>query len=52
MTKAKLKARLQHPVAIAAQGFVFGAILFWATAPSESNAQVAPQDSTAVVATY
>jgi len=44
MTFANLKTKLQHPVALAAQGFVFGAILFWATAPGDSveAAQAAP----------
>jgi len=41
MTKAKLKAKLKHPVALGAQGFIFGAILFWATAPNEDSAQAA-----------
>jgi hypothetical protein len=35
------KQRLKHPVALAAQGFLFGVVLFWSTAPSESSAQAA-----------
>jgi len=37
----KWKQRLKHPVALAAQGFAFGVVLFWATAPSESGVQAA-----------
>ena len=36
----KWKQWLKHPVALTGQGFVFGVILFWATAPGEASAQV------------
>ena len=39
MTKTQLKRKLQHPVALITQGFVAGVLLFWATAPSDGNAQ-------------
>jgi hypothetical protein len=39
----KLKRKLQHPVALVAQGFVAGVILFWATASAESSAQAQAQ---------
>jgi hypothetical protein len=45
----KLKAKLKHPVGLAAQGFVFGVILFWATAPSESSAETATQAAPAAI---
>ena len=44
MTMSKLKARLKHPLALVAQGFVAGVIIFTVTAPSESNAQPAPSE--------
>ena len=50
MTFAKLKIKLQHPVALAAQGFVFGAILFWATAPGD-NAEASQPAPSAIHAT-
>jgi hypothetical protein len=38
-----LKKKLQNPFALIAQGFIGGAILFFATAPSEQQAaQAAP----------
>jgi len=39
MTKTKLKQKLENPFALIAQGFVAGAILFWATLPDRSSAQ-------------
>ena len=45
----KWKQRLKHPVALAAQGFVFGVVLFWATAPSESGAQTAAPAASATL---
>lgn len=42
----KWKAKLKHPVALAAQGFVFGVVLFWSTAPSDS-AEAASQPAAA-----
>ena len=50
MTRAKLKARLKHPVALVVHGFVLGSILFWATAPGDS-AQAAQSAPTAIHAT-
>ena len=47
MTMIQLKAKLQHPFALIAQGFVAGVILFWATASAESNAQEPPQATVA-----
>ena len=34
-----IKQKLQNPLALVAQGFVAGAILFWATVPSDSEAR-------------
>lgn len=42
MTIAQLKQKLAHPVALVAQGFMAGAILFYATAPGEATAQTTP----------
>lgn len=44
-----LKQRLQNPFALVAQGFVAGAILFWATAPSDGDSPPpsAPAESAA-----
>ena len=47
MTMKTLKTKLENPFALIAQGFVAGLILFWATAPDESIAQV-PTQSAAV----
>ena len=46
---SKWKQRLKHPVAVAAQGFVFGVVLFWATAPGESGAQAAALTGSAAI---
>ncbi len=35
-----LRKKLENPFALVFQGFVAGSILFWATAPGESSAQV------------
>jgi hypothetical protein len=43
-----LKQKLQHPIALVAQGFVAGVILFLATGSVEGNAQ-APGHSAPVV---
>ncbi len=41
-----LKKKLQNPVVLVAQGFVAGAILFYATTPPEAApAQAQPQQS-------
>jgi hypothetical protein len=34
-----IKQKLQNPLALVAQGFVAGAILFWATVPSDAEPQ-------------
>jgi hypothetical protein len=44
----KWKQKLKHPVALAAQGFLFGVVLFWATAPSESAEAAATSSATAI----
>jgi hypothetical protein len=51
MMTSKWKQKLQHPVALTAQGFVFGVVLFWAMAPSESGAQATASTSTAAIHT-
>jgi hypothetical protein len=50
MTISKLKAKLHHPLALVAQGFIGGVILFWATAPS-AEAHAAPPAPAAIHAT-
>lgn len=37
-----IKQKLQNPFALVAQGFVAGAVMLWATAPSESDAPQSP----------
>lgn len=37
-----IKEKLQNPFALVAQGFVAGAILLWATAPSDEAPQSPP----------
>ena len=34
-----IKQKLQNPFALVAQGFIAGAILFWATAPGDADAR-------------
>lgn len=51
MTMSKLKAKLQHPLALIAQGFVAGVIIFTVTAPSDSSAQPADPTPTEIHAT-
>ncbi len=41
-----LKKKLQNPMVLVAQGFVAGAILFYATTPPEAAQQPQPQQST------
>ena len=38
MKMMNLKKKLANPFALVAQGFLFGAILFWSTVPDESVA--------------
>ena len=38
-TAMTIKQKLQNPLALVAQGFVAGAILFWATVPSDAEQQ-------------
>ncbi len=43
-----IKQKLQNPIALVAQGFVAGAILFWATVPSDGEQrQDSPVESAA-----
>jgi hypothetical protein len=37
-----IKQKLQNPFALVAQGFVAGAFMLWATAPSEIDAPQSP----------
>jgi len=39
VTKRAIKKKLSNPFALAAQGFVVGSLLFWATVPEGAQAQ-------------
>jgi hypothetical protein len=38
-----IKQKLQNPFALVAQGFVAGAVLLWATSPSDAQNAPSPQ---------
>lgn len=47
-----IRKALQNPFALVAEGFVAGAIMFWATMPAEQDASaVAPVQAAALVET-
>lgn len=48
MTIKKLKEKLDNPFVLIAQGFAAGLILFWATAPQETSAEIVAPTETAI----